>query len=404
VIDESTEILIRAGWRKCGDIAVGTEVMTFNVKAERGEWQPVRSIKTSSRPSMVQVKSKKLNFCIDDEHSVIHKRSAYDEVDYRTEQSTRPRKYDLPRGVYPKDRKYSAQIRIDNKLHSLGTFDTPEEASAAYMKEARKLPERNVDQWIDEPVSRVFSLSQTTVPVSCSLGLPEYPLSDAMIALVGWAAAEGNFRKNGAIQLYQGWSKQKRITDLLDREGIKYGIMRRQMEGRELRDPRTGKIYYTKEDETAIHIPIKEARVLGDLIGEKELQSNRSIPNWVFDLSDRQFDIFLYAIVAGDGHWLMKHHFAQYYTSSRRLADMLQAMCVTHGWKAVVATKYLNQLVVGITKATKTAIFKYSWSRINKPSKVWYLAVSNNSIMTRRNDKAVILGTESWANEGRIAA
>lgn len=41
------------------------------------------------------------------------------------------RMHDLPRGVYLNGRRYSARVTVGGVLHHLGTFSTPEEASAA---------------------------------------------------------------------------------------------------------------------------------------------------------------------------------------------------------------------------------------------------------------------------------
>ena len=49
----------------------------------------------------------------------------------QTHQS-RNRKYDLPTGVYHHGRKFQAMIGIGGHRWHLGTYDTPEEASAAY--------------------------------------------------------------------------------------------------------------------------------------------------------------------------------------------------------------------------------------------------------------------------------
>jgi len=43
------------------------------------------------------------------------------------------------RGVFPKRKRFSAQVRKGKTRLSLGTFDTPEEAHAAYVKAARAL-------------------------------------------------------------------------------------------------------------------------------------------------------------------------------------------------------------------------------------------------------------------------
>lgn len=46
------------------------------------------------------------------------------------------RKYDLPRGVRPSGKRFSAHRMKGGQSHRLGTFDTPEEAHAAYLEAA----------------------------------------------------------------------------------------------------------------------------------------------------------------------------------------------------------------------------------------------------------------------------
>jgi hypothetical protein len=45
----------------------------------------------------------------------------------------------LPKGVKANHGRYSARISFEKKLRHIGTFDTPEEAHAAYYAEARRL-------------------------------------------------------------------------------------------------------------------------------------------------------------------------------------------------------------------------------------------------------------------------
>lgn len=67
------------------------------------------------------------------------------EVARRTNQENvrhpRKRVTDLPLGVRPSLSKFSASITVNYKNKYLGTFDSPEEAHAAYLKAKRKLHE-----------------------------------------------------------------------------------------------------------------------------------------------------------------------------------------------------------------------------------------------------------------------
>lgn len=46
------------------------------------------------------------------------------------------------KGVFPMRRRWSAQIKVRGITHHLGTFDTPAEAHAAYIKAARRLRDK----------------------------------------------------------------------------------------------------------------------------------------------------------------------------------------------------------------------------------------------------------------------
>ena len=59
--------------------------------------------------------------------------------------------------------------------------------------------------------------------------------------------------------------------------------------------------------------------------------SVKQLPWWTVYLSQRQAWVLLEAMIAGDGHVQKEHQATVYYTSSRALADSIQAMCVNVG-------------------------------------------------------------------------
>lgn len=59
----------------------------------------------------------------------------------------------------------------------------------------------------------------------------------------------------------------------------------------------------------------------------------KSLPKWVWDLSERQTRILLKGLIAGDGT-VMKNGVERFYTSSVILSDQFQQLCLHAGWSA----------------------------------------------------------------------
>ena len=69
-------------------------------------------------------------------------------------------------------------------------------------------------RWRESSALQTCDLSQITIPVAAPSGRKDYNISDEWIRLLGWLISEGHFRKNGAVQLFQNWSKRHLITDV----------------------------------------------------------------------------------------------------------------------------------------------------------------------------------------------
>lgn len=232
------------------------------------------------------------------------------------------------------------------------------------------------------------------IPIAASSGLKDIDIKDDVISLMGWLISEGHFRKNGPVQLFQRESNAQVIRNILDGLNIKYSEYKRNHSGRKFFDPITGVEYSSKEDGITFYIPKEESK-------NKILPyiSNKSIPNWLFSISDRQFKIFLAAMIDGDGYKQKCGTGCIYYTSDSCLADDLQSLCISHGWRAKIKKRNGSYEVL-ISNTKISAIYKRKqkngkenpWREEVCTDVVWCVSVDNGTVFVRRNGKPCVLG------------
>ena len=122
------------------------------------------------------------------------------------------------------------------------------------------------------------------------------------------------------------------------------------------------------------------------------------IPGYFFLFSDRQFELLLDILITGDGNWQKKGHNGVYTTKDKGLADILQALAVSHGWRAYI-NKHKNCYDVSLCKRKTVTIFNKN-SRMSSPSYetisashvAWCVSVDNGTIFTRRKGRVSVLG------------
>lgn len=129
---------------------------------------------------------------------------------------------------------------------------------------------------------------------------------------------------------------------------------------------------------------------------------SKHLPAWVTSLSARQVDILLDVMIAGDG---TDRPFSRvYYTSSKRLADDVQTMCVIGGVVSQVWGPYANrddlpmfQVYVGRRATAVAACFSAGGSQNVSVehvdnARIVCFTVPNEVLVTRRNGNIAIQG------------
>ena len=139
---------------------------------------------------------------------------------------------------------------------------------------------------------------------------------DSFLTLLGiWIAEGWTNERNNTYYIYISSNKQ-RVKDALS-----------------IALPKLG--YSYRDENNKIVISNKQ---LWTFLDKYSLGApNKKLPEWVMDLSVKQTQLLIESMVLGDGTYLKnKEHYA-YYTSSQKLADQFQQLCLHAGWSSNIS-------------------------------------------------------------------
>ena len=229
-----------------------------------------------------------------------------------------------------------------------------------------------------------------TIPVSGESRHQGSELSDDELMLAGWVLTDGGIESNGAISIWQSKpDKCVRIQSILDRIGLKYSIYMRQ------RDPQIicGTVLLKPPmDQYQYRLTAESSRSIAHIVSKKGF-----VPAWGHSLTGHQFDVFLGAVVDGDGTWdgadPSGKTVASVYGTYEFLSS-LQSVAVQHGWRARVSEDNRGNFVLRLCKTDNLRIgsSKRDDYRERYVGNVWCLRVPHGNFMVRRNGSAYFTG------------
>lgn len=129
----------------------------------------------------------------------------------------------------------------------------------------------------------------------------------------------------------------------------------------------------------------------------------KRLPDFVFDLPAEQQAILLDAMLLGDGSH-RKSGSASYFTTSRVLADHVQAIALQCGYVVNECKPMLHgwskKYVVSVRKpGRKIRLADRHIQKMHYTGKVWCVSVDNGLIITRRNGNAIVAGNSTMVAE-----
>lgn len=336
--DDQTEILTESGWKLFADLSKNEKVATFNCDSERVEYQHTSHIHSSN-------------------------------YDGKLSYIQTPRHMDC--AVTPNHR------MVYKHLWSYkGVF--------------------NESVWNLKPLHDVpLKAAIKTVTASPS-GNREYNVPEDYLRILGWVLTDGNISNKESfgkrvITIYQRESKVHLVMEILERMGVKFSTYIRNRKILSICG-----VSLKKPCEPSYEIRILQGNLRDWIL--QHLDSKKKIPDFIKHLSDRQFEILLSAIVDGDGSRHKSSPETSWMVYGRKpFLDTLQAMCVTHGWRATLVM-YKNQKgpqwKLNINRhwqLSTSSLGRFIEERKYK-GKVWCATVPNSTLITRRNGRVLISG------------
>jgi len=224
------------------------------------------------------------------------------------------------------------------------------------------------------------------MPLSCDLFVSVesgkgIDLTDEQIRFDAVASTDSHHTKEGSLVLYQSGSKADNIRNIIQKAGVEFRETSRQRDiiqicGKTLKQKcKMSYEFFMKKPEWCV-------------------SNNIRLPDRVFDMSQRQFEIYLTTLVFCDGSIPTKSKTSLVFYGKKDICEDLQRACVSHGYRASITEYREGQYRLNICKTHKCRVenFFHETSDIPYKGKVNCISVPSESFFIRDNNKVVAVG------------
>ena len=293
-------------------------------------------------------------------------------------------------------RKHSGDMIVSNTNSFYSTSMTPGHRVAYYGQYMGDLRYRLASEVVKHRGSSI------DLPVAGLGRTNDYAdVSDDHLRLLGWILTDGCI--TGGIRIYQ--SKPDGVAEvqaLLERMGVPYTFHTRKP--RKI-SPIGGVAVKTSLPQGVFYITAEgrgaALHALGLSHWHHSDRAKKSIPDYVWQLSERQFDVLMDAIARGDGHRTSKKSASIY--GSLEFLEPLQALCVANGYRALLRSKTRqgrhSHWVLYTVKCRAVRVPVRCIETTTADCEVFCLVTPNTNFFVRRNGSVHVTGNcrvETW--------
>jgi DNA repair exonuclease SbcCD nuclease subunit len=337
-LDSETECLTKRGWLKYNEINQDDEILSL-IENGKCKWDKIDGVLIKRYSGeMINIKSRRLDACMTPNHRcLVGEKKSYYQRKKDNLFADKPINYKLAKDILVTD-KFISSADINNN---------------------------------------------------------EFDISDEMLKLIAWILTDGWIsKKNNCIAIYQSKIKNVSIIQsLLDKLKLGYSLTKRD---RNIDDICGIKLKNKPLTEHTFRISANSTKKIKYFINNK-----KELPQWLMELSIRQFEIFLYSIVDGDGTWTKNKTCATIY-GKKEFLDELQKLCIIYGWRSKLSLNNRNDDILYVVKTNKSYFCKSGINKINYNGIVWCLQVPYTNFMVRRNGTAYFTGNCFFKNTNEV--
>lgn len=230
--------------------------------------------------------------------------------------------------------------------------------------------------------------ARTYLPVSASSST-QAEVSDADIVLAAWLLTDGHVdKKHNYLRVSQRESNAESVRKALRDAGMEWSECVRH---RELA-PICGKEIKTNEPSITFSV---NASSSAEFVARAFPDLKSKLPDWVHSLSNQQFEVFMNALIDGDGTQPKHTSQSAVLHGVKPFLDAVQAACVAHGYSAHIVEYRAGSFRLNVCKREAVEFDFNKEGRVEKlpySGRVWCLTVPLSNFMIRRGGKAHFTG------------
>lgn len=216
-------------------------------------------------------------------------------------------------------------------------------------------------------------------------------LSDAEIRFIAWILTDGGIAKTknkNYYTIYQSKENTKKIIrELLNQLG--YSFIEK-VKDRNITEICEKKLIKPPLPSSEFRISSENSQNIKKFFPEKY-----PFPNFLFDMSKKQFTIFINEIILGDGTYYnrQKDNKTAILYGTKEFLNSIQTLCIQNEKRAILATDTRGTFRLNISDYTSTSFdIEDKVKEVPYKGTVWCLSVPQTNFVVRRNGKPFISG------------